>query len=103
MDDPPDPGTDEELRALLDVLSRSWTLELLRRVDQGPARFGELAEATENRIAKRVLSDRLKALVGVGLIERREETGPPRRIRYVAGGQLRGVLACLERLRELAL
>ncbi len=103
MDDPPEPGTDEELRALLDVLSRSWTLELLRRVEQGPARFGELADATENRIAKRVLSDRLKALVGVGLIERREETGPPRRIRYVAGGQLSAVLASVDRMRGRSL
>lgn len=69
------------LQAALDVLARPWNGLILATLEEGPLRFGEVAERVTG-IGDRMLSERLKELEARGVVAREVEPGPPVRITY---------------------
>ncbi len=59
-----------------------WILYLLVHERPGPWRFNEIKERLQ--VAPNILSDRLKALADVGLVERQAFDEMPPRVEYVA-------------------
>jgi DNA-binding HxlR family transcriptional regulator len=59
----------------LDVVGERWTLLVVRELLFGPKRFSDLARGLPG-MSQNVLSQRLRELVGAGLVERRR-MGPP--------------------------
>jgi DNA-binding HxlR family transcriptional regulator len=58
----------------LEVLGDRWSLIVIRDVMFGNRRhFRELLSRSEERIASNILADRLKRLVGAGLLSRRDD------------------------------
>ncbi len=77
----------------LDVVGERWSLLIVRELLDGPRRYGELVEGLPG-IATNLLAERLRHLVGSGVIERRSDGG------YSLtpwGEQLRGPLYALAR------
>ncbi len=70
------------LDRVMTVLGKKWTLFVIAVLgNEEGARFNELL-ADLRFISSRTLTDRLKELVALGLVEREEMTGPPRRVDY---------------------
>ena len=63
---------------VLRLLTRRWTFELLMVLGEGPARYSELLRGLPG-IHQRILSERLKALEEMGLVDRAESREPTRR------------------------
>src|SRR5919199_5133637 len=92
----------ELARAVFEVLGKRWSGLILALLLQRPARFSELARAVPG-LSERVLSERLQELVGLGLVERRVEPGPPLATIYAltpAGQRFRPALRRLLRWAE---
>ena len=78
----------------LDVLGDRWTLLVVRDLIRGKRRFAELVETPE-RIPTNILTDRLKRLVGLGVVKSRRYSDHPPRVEYhltAKGEDLRPVL-----------
>jgi DNA-binding HxlR family transcriptional regulator len=78
----------------LDVLGDRWTLLVVRDLIRGKRRFAELVESPE-RIPTNILADRLKRLVGLGVVKSRRYSDHPPRVEYqltAKGEDLRPVL-----------
>jgi DNA-binding HxlR family transcriptional regulator len=74
-----------------------WSLLLVEALLGGPRRFGELL-ADLDGLAPNILSNRLKALEGEGLLTARPYSARPRRVTYVltaSGTELAGALRLL--------
>jgi DNA-binding HxlR family transcriptional regulator len=73
-----DPASPCPISGLLDLLTRPWTLHILRILGQnGPMRFGVLKKNVEG-ISARVLTERLRTLEEKGFVFRHyEQTIPP--------------------------
>src|ERR1044071_9179040 len=70
------------INAAVEAFGDSWTLLVLRDVMFGNRRyFRQLLAGSEEGIASNILADRLKRLVGSGLLTR-EDSGPGRRAAY---------------------
>lgn len=70
------------INAAVEAFGDSWSLLVLRDVMFGNRRyFRELLAGSEERIASNILADRLKRLVGAGLLTR-EDAGPGRKAAY---------------------
>jgi DNA-binding HxlR family transcriptional regulator len=66
----------------VELIGRRWTGAILEILLQGGAmRFGEIVAAVPE-LSERMLSDRLKELEARGLVERRDDAGPPPHTRY---------------------
>ena len=65
----------------LDVVGERWTLLIVRDLLFGPLRFSDLRDGLPG-LAPNLLTDRLRFLVGTGLVERVEDPPPPRRTVY---------------------
>ena len=81
----------------LDVLGDRWTLLVVRDLVRGKRRFAELVESPE-RIPTNILTDRLKRLVGLGVVESRRYSDHPPRVEYqltAKGDDLRRVLRAM--------
>ena len=81
----------------LDVLGDRWTLLVVRDLIRGKRRFAELVESPE-RIPTNILSDRLKRLVSLGVIQSRRYSDHPPRLEYqltAKGEDLRPVLRAM--------
>jgi DNA-binding HxlR family transcriptional regulator len=93
---PPDDalrGLDEALRLVGD----RWTLLVVDALMPGPRRFGELLEQLPG-LAPNILSKRLKALEGGGLVTASPYSQRPYRLAYAltaAGAELAGALRLL--------
>lgn len=87
------------LQEALAVLSRPWNGLLLATLEEGPLRFGELAERVEG-IGDRMLSVRLKELEARGLLERHVEPGPPVRVTYALTRAGQGFRAVSDSVRQ---
>jgi DNA-binding HxlR family transcriptional regulator len=72
---------DEHTSAALEILENRWTLRLLAVLVGGPARFSEL-EAAVPGVSRRMMTERLRELEGVGLVRRTVDPGPPIRSTY---------------------
>ncbi len=71
----------EAFRLALEVLGRPWTALILSLLQEGPRRFGEIAESAAG-LGDKVLSGRLKDLEARGLLQRSVLPGPPVRVSY---------------------
>jgi DNA-binding HxlR family transcriptional regulator len=69
------------VEAALGAVSGRWTTLVLRELMHGPRSYGGLRRALP-RLSDKVLSDRLRTLVDLGLAERRETAGFPVRTTY---------------------
>jgi DNA-binding HxlR family transcriptional regulator len=81
----------------LDVLGDRWTLLVVRDLVRGKRRFAELVESPE-RIPTNILTDRLKRLVGLRVVESRRYSDHPPRVEYqltAKGEDLRPVLRAM--------
>jgi len=81
----------------LDVLGDRWTLLVVRDLVRGKRRFAELVESPE-RIPTNTLTDRLKRLVSLGVVESRRYSDHPPRVEYrltARGEDLRPVLRAM--------
>ena len=79
---PGSPASCAAFKAAMEVLGRPWNGVLLRELQEGPARFSELADRVQ--IGDRMLSVRLKELEASGLVSRHVDPGPPVRVSYAA-------------------
>ena len=64
----------------LEIVGDRWTMTVLRELFLGVRRFGEIQRNTG--AAKNILADRLQALVGHGVLERRQYQERPARYEY---------------------
>jgi DNA-binding HxlR family transcriptional regulator/peroxiredoxin len=80
------------------VLGDPWSLLVLRDVAGGRTRFDQLV--AETGISRKVLTQRLEALVADGLLERRAYSERPPRHEYVLTDLGRGALPVLGALQE---
>ncbi|GAA5034044.1 hypothetical protein GCM10023258_34430 [Terrabacter aeriphilus] len=80
------------------VVGDPWTLLVLRDVAGGHTRFEQLR--SESGISRKVLAQRLEALVADGLLERREYAAHPPRHDYVLTARGRGALPVLAALQD---
>ncbi|GAA3721750.1 hypothetical protein GCM10022399_42650 [Terrabacter ginsenosidimutans] len=80
------------------VLGDPWSLLVLRDVAGGRMRFDQLV--AETGISRKVLTQRLDALVADGLLERRAYSERPPRYEYVLTALGRGALPVLGALQE---
>jgi DNA-binding HxlR family transcriptional regulator len=84
------------IAAALEIVGDRWSLLIIREVNLGHHRFGEIASNTG--APRDRLAARLKELVAAGVLERREyQESPPRSAYYFtdAGRDLRPVLQVL--------
>lgn len=89
----PSPGLEEAVRRVGD----RWTLLLVDALRPGPRRFGELQAAIDG-LAPNILSKRLKALEGDGIIAAAPYSRRPYRLEYAltaSGAELAGALRLL--------
>lgn len=79
--------------ATLDVVGDRWTLLVVRDLLRGRTRFSQLRKSVEG-VTTSMLSDRLKALEGEGLVERSFYSDHPPRAEYLltAKGHALGVV-----------
>lgn len=72
---------DGAVREVLDRISDKWSLLVVRALDEGPLRFGELEKAVAG-ISQRMLTLTLKHLVEDGLVSRTAYAEVPPRVEY---------------------
>jgi DNA-binding HxlR family transcriptional regulator len=75
---------DENPLALREVLNRvgdKWSIEVVRRIDRGPRRFGHLLREIQG-VSQRMLTLTLKGLERDGLVTRTVFPTVPRRVEY---------------------
>src|SRR5262245_48655339 len=81
----------------LDVIGDRWTLLIVRDLMRGKKRFGEFLESAE-QIPTNILANRLKRLMGLGVIASRRYSDHPVRLEYALtpkGEDLRPVLCAM--------
>ncbi|MGA5269724.1 alpha/beta fold hydrolase [Streptomyces lydicamycinicus] len=88
---------DADLIAAFEVLGQKWTGVILHTLATRPARYGELSAAIEH-ISTKVLADRLRELVGAGLVTHAQL--PPGPATYTLTADGRALLPALEQLRS---
>ena len=69
------------LEISMEICSQRWALQILNQLMTGPKRFSELS-ASLNGISKKTLSARLKHLVEIDLIDRKELAIAPPHVEY---------------------
>jgi len=89
---------DVTFRSVLKAVSREAGWEILRAVAEGPTRFTRLEKDT--RVSPRTLSERLKELTELGLIERVAYPEVPPRVEYTLTARGRTVIEILGALEE---
>lgn len=94
----PDPDDTCGIAQAVGVLGDQWSLLLLRDIAGGRTRFEQLV--AETGISRKVLTDRLEALVTDGVLERRAYHDRPLRHEYVLTALGRGALPVLAALQD---
>jgi DNA-binding HxlR family transcriptional regulator len=92
---------DAALMRAFDLLGRRWTGVVLGTLSGGPAGFRALTRAVAG-ISDSMLSDRLVALTGAGLVTRTVDDGPPVSVTYVLTDAGRALLPALEQISRWA-
>jgi len=90
---------DATFRSVLKAVSREAGWEILRAVAEGPTRFTHLERST--RVSPRTLSERLKELTELGLIERVAYPEVPPRVEYTLTETGRVVIEVLGELERI--
>ena len=81
------------------IVSGKWTLLILRDLAAGPCRFSEL-ERSLTGISPRTLSQRLRALEDVDVIEREVHADAPPRVEYRLTKKGRDLAPIVEAMRQ---
>jgi Predicted transcriptional regulators len=97
LSDPLPPATS----AVLEMLSRRWTADVLLVLGRGEARFRDLVRAVPG-VSRRVLTERLRELADAGLVTRRVAVGPPTRIGYALTPRGAGLARALAPIHDWA-
>ncbi len=92
---------DAALMRAFDLLGRRWTGVVLGTLSGGPIGFRALARAVPG-ISDSMLSDRLAALTGAGLVTRAVDDGPPLSVAYELTDAGRALLPALEQISRWA-
>lgn len=69
------------LACSLDIYGDKWSLLVIRDILFGKHKFGEFLQSSEG-IPTNILTNRLKKLAGLGLVERRQYNARPARFSY---------------------
>ncbi len=96
------PNLCSRFQTAADLIGKRWTALVIQRLQVGPQRYSELAEAL-NQVSERMLIERLKELEGAGVVERRVIDDRPVRVEYrltEKGRALSGVVSGLARWAE---
>ena len=83
----------------MDVLAKPWNGLIIALLEEGPLRYSELG-ARLPAIGDRMLAARLKDLVGLGLVNRVADGGPPVRVTYELTKTGRGFREVAEAIRK---
>jgi DNA-binding HxlR family transcriptional regulator len=92
---------DAALMRAFELLGRRWTGVVLGTLSAGPAGFRALARSVDG-ISDSMLSDRLAALTGAGLVTRAVDEGPPLSVAYELTEAGRALLPALEQISRWA-
>ena len=75
------PNVCERFQTAADLIGKRWTALVIQRLESGPQRYSELAQALV-QVSERMLIERLKELEGAGVVERRVLDDRPVRVEY---------------------
>lgn len=92
---------DAALGRAFDLLGKRWTGVVLGTLSEGPSGFHALSRAVGG-ISDSMLSDRLSALTGAGLVTRTVTPGPPLAVTYELTEAGRALLPALEQISRWA-
>ena len=87
------------IRMVEDVLGCKWTVDLLAKITAGCHRPGRLRRAVPGLSAK-VMNQRLAALVGFGVLERRALSEKPLHVEYHLTAKGRELAALVGEIRQ---
>ena len=73
------------IASTLDLVGDKWSLVIVRDMINGKSRFAELTDSPE-RIPTNILTNRLRRMEALGLIERRAYSEKPPRFEYILTG-----------------
>jgi DNA-binding HxlR family transcriptional regulator len=66
----------------IDIISKKWSLYIIRELANGPKHYNEILRALEWGITPKILSNRLKELVDEKIINRKVQKTIPARVEY---------------------
>ena len=90
------------LKLCMSFLGGAWTPNVIWYLSGGPRRFSELKHDLSGVSAK-MLTQRLRHLVEIGVVERREQPTSPPRVEYsltAIGGELKPAIDAIVRVGE---
>ncbi len=90
----------EVSRQLEDILGCKWSLSVLAQVHRGVHRPGQLEKAITG-ISTKILNERLRKLVGYGILVRQEFAELPPRVEYRFSAFGEKLFAILEQIAAL--
>lgn len=82
----------------MNILRRSWDLEIVAQGTLGVCRFDDFQRHLG--ISRKVLAERLKWLTGAEILERRKYQSGPDRYEYLLTAKGRDLLPILEAMRQ---
>jgi len=86
----------------VELIGRRWTGAIVDvLLQRSPLRFSEIAQAVP-QLSDRLLSERMKQLEALGVIERAVVAGPPVRVHYSLTGMGRALAPALAELKAWA-
>jgi DNA-binding HxlR family transcriptional regulator len=85
--------------ACAEIIGAKWTALLVHDLSEGPRRFSEL-ERSCHGISPRTLAERLRALEGEGIVERRSYAEAPPRVEYHLTDKGESLLPIIDAMRE---
>jgi DNA-binding HxlR family transcriptional regulator len=85
--------------ACAEIIGAKWTALLVHDLSEGPRRFSELEHSCAG-ISPRTLSERLRALEGEGIVERRSYPESPPRVEYQLTDKGEALLPIIDAMRE---
>jgi DNA-binding HxlR family transcriptional regulator len=96
------PNVCNRFQTAADLIGKRWTALVVQRLEEGPQRYSELAEAL-SQVSERMLIERLKELEAAGVVKRRVVDQRPVRVEYRLtdkGRALSRVVSGLQRWAE---
>ena len=85
--------------ACAEIIGAKWTAILVHDLSEGPRRFAELEHSCPG-ISPRTLSERLRALEGEEIVERRSYAESPPRVEYELTAKGEGLLPIIDEMRR---
>ena len=85
--------------ACAEIIGAKWTAILVHDLSEGPRRFSELEHSCPG-ISPRTLSERLRALEGEEIVERRSYAESPPRVEYELTAKGTALLPIIDAMRR---